>query len=73
MRIEERLPRSNEQASRANFYFHRRPKKRANETADQTTLFLDEVGDVPVDIQPKLLRHVKRVNLNGWEAFTHEE
>jgi formate hydrogenlyase transcriptional activator len=26
------------------------------EVADQGTLFLDEVGDIPVDIQPKLLR-----------------
>jgi formate hydrogenlyase transcriptional activator len=26
------------------------------ELADQGTLFLDEVGDIPVDIQPKLLR-----------------
>ena len=26
------------------------------ELADQGTLFLDEVGDVPIDIQPKLLR-----------------
>jgi formate hydrogenlyase transcriptional activator len=26
------------------------------EVADQGTLFLDEVGDIPIDIQPKLLR-----------------
>jgi formate hydrogenlyase transcriptional activator len=26
------------------------------ELADQGTLFLDEVGDIPIDIQPKLLR-----------------
>jgi formate hydrogenlyase transcriptional activator len=46
------------------------------ELADQGTLFLDEVGDIPVDIQPKLLRvlqereferlgstHTRRVNI----------
>lgn len=46
------------------------------EVADQGTLFLDEVGDIPVDIQPKLLRalqekeferlgstHTRRVNV----------
>lgn len=26
------------------------------ELADQTTLFLDEIGDIPVELQPKLLR-----------------
>jgi formate hydrogenlyase transcriptional activator len=46
------------------------------ELADQGTLFLDEVGDIPIDIQPKLLRalqereferlgstHTRRVNI----------
>lgn len=46
------------------------------ELADQGSLFLDEVGDIPIDIQPKLLRalqereferlgstHTKKVNL----------
>jgi formate hydrogenlyase transcriptional activator len=46
------------------------------ELADQGTLFLDEVGDIPIDIQPKLLRalqeqeferlgstHTKKVNV----------
>jgi formate hydrogenlyase transcriptional activator len=46
------------------------------ELADQGTLFLDEVGDIPIDVQPKLLRvlqekeferlgstHTRKVNL----------
>src|SRR5262249_56745155 len=32
------------------------PKVGRLELADQGTLFLDEVGDVPMEIQPKLLR-----------------
>ena len=39
---------------------HRRPSRRKSrrlELADQgITLFLDEVGDIPIEIQPKLLR-----------------
>src|SRR5260370_1460542 len=32
------------------------PKMGRLELADQGTLFLDEVGDIPIEIQPKLLR-----------------
>ncbi len=52
------------------------PKTGRMELADQGTLFLDEVGDIPAEIQPKLLRvlqereferlgstHTRRVNI----------
>ena len=55
------------------------------ELADQGTLFLDEVGDIPIDIQPKLLRalqereferlggtHTRRVNMRLVAATNRE-
>ena len=38
------------------------------ELADQGSLFLDEVGDIPIEIQPKLLRACRNVSLKGWAA-----
>jgi formate hydrogenlyase transcriptional activator len=36
------------------------------ELADQGTLFLDEVGDIPIEVQPKLLRALAGTRV--WEA-----
>jgi formate hydrogenlyase transcriptional activator len=55
------------------------------ELADQGTLFLDEVGDIPIEIQPKLLRalqereferlgstHTRKVNVRLVAATNHD-
>ena len=44
------------------------------ELADQGTLFLDEVGDIPVEFQPEAVaRNTKSVNLNDWGALSHPQ
>jgi formate hydrogenlyase transcriptional activator len=43
------------------------------ELADQGTLFLDEVGDIPSKFSPSCCVHYKSANLNDWGAFTREE
>jgi hypothetical protein len=39
------------------------------EVADQGTLFLDEVGDIPIEIHPRLSRALQERNLNDWAVF----
>ena len=39
------------------------------EVAEQGTLFLDEVGDIPIEIHPKLSRALQERNLNDWAVF----
>jgi formate hydrogenlyase transcriptional activator len=38
------------------------------ELADRGSLFLDEIGDISLDLQPKLLVRYKNRNSNVWEA-----
>ena len=40
------------------------------EVAEQGTLFLDEVGDIPIEIQPKLSRALQQRNLNAGQFST---
>jgi formate hydrogenlyase transcriptional activator len=43
------------------------------ELADQGTLFFDEVGDIPTEIQPKLLRALQEREFERLGAFTRAE
>jgi PAS domain S-box-containing protein len=38
------------------------------ELADGATIFLDEIGELPIDLQVKLLRVIQRANSSGWAA-----
>jgi len=43
------------------------------ELAHQGTLFLDEVGDIPPELQPKLLRFFRSRSLSAWAARTRSK
>ena len=43
------------------------------ELSDQGTLFLDEVGDVPPEIQPKLCALCRSANSSDWVARARRE
>jgi len=41
------------------------------ELADQGTLFLDEVGDIPIEIRPKLLRALQEREFERLDCNRH--